>query len=175
MTDGNRKKFLIDNRVQGTLAWRLMYYWAAFVLIGLSLGFILQFLSHPLLPLKDHLANIWWNHGAFMVVMLLMTPIVVLDSFKLSNRFAGPVYRLRKTLREMRESGQVRPLRFRQNDFWQELADEFNVTMDQLREKYDIPGPDGEHVGQQRAAKLSGLPVSALGDIPATPEQPIGF
>ena len=41
---------------------------------------------------------------------------------KLSNRFAGPVYRLRRELKTFEQTGKMREVYFRDHDFWKDLA-----------------------------------------------------
>jgi hypothetical protein len=72
--------------------------------------------------------------------MFFMLPIFIVDTIKLSNRFAGPIYRLRLTIRSLAEGETFRPLRFRDFDFWQGLADDFNMMVDRLTgPKGDLP------------------------------------
>ena len=53
----------------------------------------------------------------------------MLDTIRLSNRFAGPVSRLRNAMRKVADGGSYEPLKFRGNDFWTELADDYNRFM----------------------------------------------
>jgi hypothetical protein len=48
------------------------------------------------------------------------------DIVRMSNRFVGPVVRLRGALRELAENRPAQPLNFRDDDFWRELATDFN-------------------------------------------------
>ena len=45
---------------------------------------------------------------------------------KLSNRFAGPVMRLRESINSLAQGEPVKELTFRDNDFWRELSEDFN-------------------------------------------------
>ena len=47
---------------------------------------------------------------------------------RMSNRFVGPVLRLRKGLREVAEGRPAQPLNFRDDDFWREMASDFNCA-----------------------------------------------
>ena len=87
---------------------------------------------------------IWWDLFAdpprrFMMMLsdvcqrfapaaasLIIVPLIVMDLLRLSNRFAGPARRLQSALRDLAEGKEVPPLMFRDNDFWQEMAAEFN-------------------------------------------------
>jgi hypothetical protein len=53
-------------------------------------------------------------------------PVYVWDLVKLSHRFAGPMLRLRRILKDLAAGRRASHLRFRPNDFWQETAIDFN-------------------------------------------------
>jgi hypothetical protein len=59
------------------------------------------------------------------------------DTLKLSHRFAGPIVRLRNGLSAWGDGKEVQPIKFRQNDFWNELADHFNRAVE--RTQRDLP------------------------------------
>ena len=55
-------------------------------------------------------------------------PLVVIDCVRLSNRFAGPLHRLRRDMRRLAAGEIVEPIHFRDDDLWREFADEFNAV-----------------------------------------------
>jgi hypothetical protein len=130
MTNRTRTRVWIDRQIQGALAVRVAIHWCLFALIVSVLTVFLQFIGNPLAPLSQHLQNFWRNQGAFLIVMAITLPIFVYDTIKLSNRFAGPVLRLRRIMREIAEGGAVEKLSFRDHDFWRGLAEDFNRLVD---------------------------------------------
>jgi len=66
----------------------------------------------------------------------LVLPFLLLDLVRVSHRFAGPVYRLRSSLRDLADGKTVAPITFRDNDFWYEVATEFNRVLERVR---DLP------------------------------------
>ena len=44
----------------------------------------------------------------------------------MSNRFVGPMYRLRNTLRQLADGESVHPIKLREKDFWIDVADDVN-------------------------------------------------
>lgn len=132
MSEADRKKKFVDPQVQGALVRRLVVHWLAFVGVAGVVAFFLQVLSNPLQPFSEHLQQIWWSHGPFLIVMLFMLPVFVLDTIKLSHRFAGPIYRLRQCIRGIAEGGPVPRLKFRDFDFWHGLAEDFNKMTERL-------------------------------------------
>ncbi|MEM9660355.1 MAG: hypothetical protein AAF961_18480 [Planctomycetota bacterium] len=137
MAHRNRKKSFVDPQVQGALIRRLICHWLAFIGVAAVVAFFLQILSDPFRPISAHLQNLWWTHGPFLLVMAFMLPVFVVDTIKLSHRFAGPIYRLRQTIRTIAQGGDFKPLRFRDFDFWQGMAQDFNKMVERLSSRTD--------------------------------------
>jgi hypothetical protein len=129
MSHPNRKKTFVDPKVQGALVRRLVLHWVSFVAVAALVAFCLQVLSNPFRPVSEHAQQAWWTHGPFLLVMFFMLPVFIMDTIKLSHRFAGPIYRLRNTIRSLADGENFQPLKFRDFDFWQALADDFNRMM----------------------------------------------
>lgn len=132
MSIPERKITYVDPQVQGALVRRLVLHWVSFFVTASIVSFVLQVLSDPLLPLSVHVSNLWWTQGPFLVVMIFLLPMFVLDTIKLSHRFAGPIYRLRQTIRSIADGNPAPRLKFRDFDFWQGLAEDFNRMTDRL-------------------------------------------
>ena len=132
MSRRRRTKKFIDINVQGSLARRILFHWLLFVLIASLASFILQVLTDPFRPLGDHLNDMWRTHGPFLLVLVFLLPVFVVDSIKLSHRFAGPIYALRRAIREIADGKSPRKLKFRRHDFWHDLAQDYNAMLVQL-------------------------------------------
>ena len=132
MSDPSRKKTYVDPHVQGALVRRMILHWFGFLGVAATIAFCLQLLSDPFRPPGEHLQQLWFTHGPFLLVMLFMLPVFVIDSIKLSHRFAGPIYRLRQTIRALANGEEYQPLKFRDFDFWQGLALDFNKMIERL-------------------------------------------
>jgi hypothetical protein len=131
-----RQKF-IDSKVQGALARRIIFHWLVFLAVASVAALLLQVLSDPFRPAGEHIDNLWYTHGPFLVVMVFLLPVFVIDTIKISHRFAGPVYSLRRTMREVADGKPPRKLQFRQGDFWHELASDYNAMIDRLAPEAD--------------------------------------
>jgi len=70
------------------------------------------------------------------IVMFAFFPVFVLDTIRFSNRFVGPVTRLRRNLRDLK-SGQVETLKFRGHDFWNEMANEYNELAEFIQQQHN--------------------------------------
>jgi hypothetical protein len=127
-----RKKHFIDSHVQGALARRIIFHWLVFMLVTSIVAFVLQVLADPFRGLSSHFADLWWAQGPFFLVMLFLLPVFVMDAIKLSHRFAGPIFNLRRAIRKVAEGETPRKLKFRQGDFWHDLADDYNTMLSKL-------------------------------------------
>lgn len=127
-----RTKKFIDSRVQGALVRRIVWHWFVFLVVAGIATYLLQVLSNPFRPQTEHLQNLWWTHGPFLVVLVFLLPVFILDTIKLSHRFTGPIFNLRRAMREVAKGGPPRKLKFRGNDFWHELSDDYNAMLSRL-------------------------------------------
>ena len=127
-----RTKHFIDSHVQGALTRRIIFHWLIFMLVASAVAFVLQVLSDPFRGIKSHLQDLWWAQGPFLLVMLFLLPVFVLDAIKLSNRFAGPIFSLRRAIRSVVAGETPRKLKFRTRDFWKDLADDYNAMLSKL-------------------------------------------
>ena len=139
MSHPERKKTFVDPKVQGALVRRLIRHWVVYMVVASMVAFCLQVLSNPFRSLGEHVQQLWWTHGPFLLVMVFLLPVFVLDTIKLSHRFAGPIYRLRQVILEIAQGDPPPRLKFRDFDFWQGLAEDFNRMVDQLTTRDSKP------------------------------------
>lgn len=144
MSRPQRKKKFIDSDVQGALTRRIIWHWFVFMVVAGVAAYLLQVLSNPFRPQAEHVKDLWWTHGPFLVVLLFLLPVFVVDTIKISHRFAGPIFNLRRAMREIAKGGRPRKLKFRDNDFWQELSTEYNAMLERLAPSVDdaVPAAD---------------------------------
>ncbi|MBI3839635.1 MAG: hypothetical protein HY288_17070 [Planctomycetia bacterium] len=133
-----RKKVFVDPRVQGAMLLRLVIYWVFGLLAIAQILLFWQIITSPPAPFLDQFRFdiLWAKHGSVVIASLIMLPIFLVDTVVVTNRFAGPLYRLRASIRALTAGERVEPLKFRDRDFWREVADEFNllaVHVEQLK------------------------------------------
>lgn len=138
MARNNRKREYIDHAVQGALMRRLVLHWLTFTLVAGGLAVALQWMQDPFASLANTLQQAWWSYGAVLLLLVCLLPVFVYDAVKLSNRFAGPVLRLRGALRDLADNKQTPRLVFRDDDFWKDLAGDFNRLADRLEQQERI-------------------------------------
>ena len=137
-----RKHLFVDPKLQGPLVARVVFYWFV-CLISITLMLMCwQVLSGAPRPFSVHLNKIWFQYGPALVASLIMLPLAIIDMIRFSNRFVGPLLRLRRSMRELARGEHVEPIKFRDTDFWQDFADEFNAVADRIQ---NHPADDADH------------------------------
>jgi nitrogen fixation/metabolism regulation signal transduction histidine kinase len=147
-----RTKRFIDSNVQGALTRRIIFHWLVFMVVTSAVAFVLQVLADPFRGLTSHFKDLWWTQGPFLLVMLFLLPVFVMDAIKLSHRFTGPVFSLRRAMRAVAAGEKPRKLKFRQDDFWQDLAEDYNGLLSKLGAVSDEPSEtaDGEKLVESK-------------------------
>lgn len=127
MSPIKRRKLLVEHQVQGALGFRIAGHWLVFLIATISVTTALRVIGN-----MDHVSNLeiaalaLREQAVSIVVVLALLPWFIHDALKLSNRFAGPIVRLRSALRQLSGDESVAPIKFREGDFWAEVAGEYN-------------------------------------------------
>jgi hypothetical protein len=129
-----RSRILVDPTVQWTIAGRILGHWTLFLICLVSISAMVRIMAAA----GDQPFTLAWRNALIaqipiLVMMLLLLPVFLRDTLKLSNRFAGPMYRLRTALHHVAENEPANPIKFRAGDFWQEAATDFNRVLERLR------------------------------------------
>jgi hypothetical protein len=132
-----RRKQLIDRTVQGTLLLAAARYWLVSLFVVGSVTVLGWIFVAPgldqLVQICTQLPALFTMLVVSLVAATLVLPVILFDLLRLSNRFAGPIYRLQRVMREAAAGIPVERLEFRDGDHWQELARTFNELV-KLRE-----------------------------------------
>lgn len=145
MRSMHRRKYFIDPSVQGMLVYKMAMYWLLFIagMFCLLVGFPLLiscFVRSPGAPTTGQLiVQAWRMFWPAIFASALMLPVLMLDIIRASNRFAGPMFRLRNALRDLADGKPVEPVTFRYGDFWCEVADEFNRAAARIHNAQPTP------------------------------------
>ena len=78
--------------------------------------------------------DLYFRYGPALVASLLLLPLVMVDVVRFSNRFAGPIVRLRGAMRQFASGRPMEPVHFRDGDLWSELAVDFNRVMERAQD-----------------------------------------
>jgi hypothetical protein len=124
-----RKQLFVDPKVQGALLARVFAYGALYLFaIGvLMLGW--RILSQPPAPFLTHVRNLWFESLPIIVATCILLPFLATDIVRFSNRFCGPLVRVRDGLRRLARGDEAFPVEFRKDDFWRDMGDEFNAVV----------------------------------------------
>jgi len=128
-----RKRYLVDSSVQFSLVRRIVLHW--FVFVALFLGLVVAVeagFRGPGISLSQVIQQTLEKYAMPLILMIGLLPVFLYDTIKLSNRFAGPICRLRKGLSALAQCQETAELRFRKGDFWGDLADDFNCVAKRL-------------------------------------------
>lgn len=126
MLHRRRQKLLVDAKVQGTLISRAVLYWLYCLLSVTLLITCWSVLTQPPATSFELLQLMWSACGPTLFGSAIVMPIVLVDLLRVSNRFAGPIHRMRREMRKLASGEAVQPVQVREGDFWFDFAEDFN-------------------------------------------------
>lgn len=129
-----RQRLFVDPEVQAALLLRVVTYWVLCLAAVALMLLCWRVIAGPPRPVFAHLEELWFRFGPPFFASLVVLPLILMDIIRLSNRFSGPLIRLRRSMRALARGESVNPLRFRQGDFWKDFADEFNAVAERVEE-----------------------------------------
>lgn len=156
-----RKQLFVDPKVQGALVLRVLLYWVV-CLITITLMLLCWNVIQTPRMFYTHFDNMWFHYSPALVASFILLPMVIIDIIKVSNRFTGPLVRLRRSMRALARGEHVRPIHFREGDFWQDFADEFNAVLERVQgpESSEDPSEQAEQPAEEDATERQ--PVASL-------------
>ncbi|QDS96287.1 hypothetical protein FF011L_50950 [Roseimaritima multifibrata] len=130
-----RIRLLVDPDVQGAILIRAAWYGSAGILYMSCVLYFSMAMGNPDKSMSEHLLDfavdaIYWLPG-----LLLLAPIIAHDILRMSNRFAGPIYRLRISMEKLAAGEESDPIHFRDGDNWLALAEHYNQLREELMER----------------------------------------
>ena len=111
MSKPKRRQYISDKKVQGALAFRLVVYWflswtvVAGLAVSVAIFFSMIIENVQTWQLLERMASYLWFP---LVISVMVLPILVRDCMRLSNRFAGPVLRFRRAMKQLADGETVR-------------------------------------------------------------------
>ena len=131
-----RKQKYVDTNVQGALLRRILFHWVAFFFVtALTVILMKSLIGDMNLTFMENVKNSIGEFSLIGVILLCLFPVFMLDTVRFSNRFVGPIGRLRRHLQELGTEKSTQKCAFRDNDFWSEMAGEFNRVVDLVEEQ----------------------------------------
>lgn len=133
MTNNKRRTHLVDTTTQWAIVKQSLLHWLYHSIVTILLLAMLQWLLGGMFKSwAENWQAIWPLAASVYLSLIILLPLFILNSFKLSNRFAGPIGRVRGALRELAEGKPYSPIEFREGDFWPEVAQELNAAVETL-------------------------------------------
>ena len=130
-----RSKKYVHARIQGGVALRILLYWLACGVVATAMIITWRVVvSGPARVFYTHFDDLWFRFQPVIVASLLLLPLVLFDMLRFTHRVVGPMIRLRSALDALGRGEEVKPLKFRSNDHWHELAEAFNSAQQRVRE-----------------------------------------
>jgi hypothetical protein len=128
-----RNRLLVDPAVQYSIGLRIVLHWFLFIcsLVMSSVAIRIITLAGDV-PFSDALTIAVKAQIPVIVIAVLLIPVFLRDTLRLSNRFAGPMFRLRHAIENLKNGNENSPLVFRKNDFWQPVASDFNLVVNEV-------------------------------------------
>ncbi len=148
MNHPRRKRWLIDFEVQYSLLRKIAGHWVLFLLANaIAMFFWIRLFDNPLGSWNESFSKFLTNYFPMIVVSIALLPVFLLDTMKLSNRFSGPILRVRQAIAMAATGKKIEPIQFRNGDFWQSLASDFNLAFCESRvENSEPPAGDSKPV-----------------------------
>lgn len=151
-----RFKKLVNWTLQGPIILRLMGHFAAFNVALLALLLVMYGMRVSLAaatetPAPAVPASFWEQAAPVAVCMVLMTPFMLWDLLKLSNRIAGPLFRFETLMKEFQDTGVLRTATLRDGDLLREFETNFNRFAEKLHTLHPATKPDDRSTPETRA------------------------
>ena len=156
-----RKRIFVDAKVRGALVLRVAFYWVVCLITITLMLLCWRILTGPARMFYTHFEYMWFHYGPALIASFLLVPLVMIDIIRMSNRLVGPILRLRRSMRALAEGQDVRPIHFRDGDFWKEFADEFNAVVERVQRVSSASEPDTTEAGDPSEEEGSELACAA--------------
>jgi hypothetical protein len=122
----NRRQYIINYNVQGSLLARVAMYWVYCLIAVLLTSSCWMVLFNRPASSGEFLGRLAFHTAPVLLGTLLLLPIVLVDCLRFSNRFVGPLFRLSRAMDRLGDGERVHNIEFRQGDFWFHIAQSFN-------------------------------------------------
>ncbi len=145
-TTVKRTRHWIDPPLQLQLLARLGFYLVAYSLALIHVAFLYDVISNLPAALNQgvvvYYSEFFARQLPLLAALILVLPIFLYDMIKFSHRFAGPLYRFRKTLEAMAADRPVASVKIRKHDFLRNWVVPLNTVIQKWNNFQDPPIAD---------------------------------
>jgi len=126
MATCQRRQKFVDREMQGSAMLRVALYWLLCCMTIATIVLIWRVVVEPPQLFLTHIRAMWEHYTPVILALLLLLPLLIIDVVSWTNRLAGPMIRLRRSMTRLANGEVVERIEFRENDFWQGFATDFN-------------------------------------------------
>jgi hypothetical protein len=169
-----RTRYLVDGNLQWRLTRRAVATWLVGGLMVFTFPVAISFMYGVFidgLPAATVARNLYQAYWFPFLLALLVVPIGIRDSFRFSNRIAGPMMRLKRNMADLAAGHQVRPIYLRPGDFFNDAVDSFNRLVQDYQHLQELITRGGvaadakaEYIAAQAARALQNVPGAPAAD-----------
>jgi signal transduction histidine kinase len=120
--------------LQSTLLVHVVLYWLYCILSIAMMALVWILLCKQPVNCMDLLQQLWNSCAPALIGSALLLPLILLDCLRLSNRFAGPMIRLRREMKALAEGKVSRTVQLRDGDFWHDFAEDWNRVLTRCKD-----------------------------------------
>lgn len=92
----------------------------------------------------EQIKDLIWNRAYVALgTLVVVTTIFGFLTMRVTNRIAGPIYRITQELRSMERDGDLHEITVREDDFFQGLVRSLNRVLRMARQRVEEGGPTG--------------------------------
>lgn len=160
-----KRRVFVDRRIQLGLCLRVVLYWLCCLITTMALLSGWLSLGKSPRSLQSWIVLACEEHALALAITLIVMPLVLVDLVMISNRYARPLQQIRQALKQLGDGQDVRPIAFREGDFYPEIAIEFNRVARRLEILSHDPFPDQlTPTIRDGTATGAGSAIAPLGD-----------
>jgi hypothetical protein len=150
-----RRRLWVDPAFQFRLLVRMSLYFLLFLVTLWHVGFVLAVRDSVAANgltrgLGDLYLDYLWQERSLLWAALFITPVILYDQLKFSHRIAGPLYRVRRVMRDMAAGLPVTEFTPREKDLMRELFHDFNTLVKAWNARAE-PGRNGRVAAESPA------------------------
>jgi len=140
---------MVDPKLQIAVLCRVTLYWLVAVSILCLLAALQVVLTSSTVGYELLMNRVLVAFGPALIASIIALPLLLLDCVRFTNKFAGPMHRLRSEVEKLADTGEASPINFRKGDFWYDLAEQFNRLASRLQSEV----PEQARVAHERVAE----------------------
>lgn len=131
--NSRRKKLIVDPAMQWALIRRLTSHWLMFLGMLFAGHLLYEYMRSFVSPTNSFWVSFISRHWLTFAIMVAAIPVFMYDTLRMSNRFAGPLARLRESFQRLSNGEEVSDLATRKGDYVNDLVERYNELLERYR------------------------------------------